>query len=188
MQGMSEAVTLYLVRHGRPTGSFAEVADPGLDEVGITQADAVAQELAAFGPLALITSPLRRARETATPFERLWRTTARVEPSVAEIPTPGADLPTRAAWLREVMRGQWSHLSEQHTQWRQRVIDTLVTLPSSTVVTTHFIAINVAVGAAIGDDRMICCEPDHCSATVLEVRGDRLHLVSLGRQRETKIL
>jgi len=188
MQGMSEAVTLYLVRHGRPTGGFAEVADPGLDEVGIAQAEAVAQELATLGPLSLVTSPLRRACETAIPFERRWRTTARIEPAVAEVPTPRADLPTRAAWLHEVMRGRWSDLPEQHTQWRQRVVDALVALPRSTVVTTHFIAINVAVGSAIEDDRMICCEPDHCSATVLEVRDGRLHLLSLGRQRETKIL
>ena len=188
MQGMSESVRLYLVRHGRPTGGFAEVVDPGLDEVGTAQAETVARELAALGPLSLITSPLRRARETAAPLERLWHTQARIEQAVAEIPTPGADPPTRAAWLREVMRGRWTDLAEQHRQWRQRLIDTLVTLPKSTVVTTHFIAINVAVGAATEDDRIVCCEPDHCSCTVLEVRDGRLHLVSLGRQRETQIL
>lgn len=188
MQGMSESVRLYLVRHGRPTGGFAEVVDPGLDEVGTAQAETVAQELAALGPLSIITSPLKRARETAAPLARLWRTTAQVEPAVAEIPTPGADPPARAAWLREIMHGRWTDLAEQHWQWRRRVIDTLVALPQSTVVTTHFIAINVAVGAATEDDRIICCEPDHCSCTVLEVRDGRLHMISLGRQRETKIL
>ena len=188
MQGMLDSVRLYLVRHGRPTGGFAEVVDPGLDEIGVMQAEAVARELEPLGPLAIITSPLRRARETAAPLERLWRTTARVEPAVAEIPTPGADPPARAAWLREVMHGSWTDLAEQYRQWRQGVIATLVALPKSTVVTSHFIAINVAVGAATEDARIVCCEPDHCSCTVLEVRDGRLHLLSLGRQRETKIL
>ncbi|MGE0683542.1 MAG: histidine phosphatase family protein [Candidatus Binatia bacterium] len=188
MQDMSDAVRLYLVRHGRPTGGFAEVVDPGLDEVGAAQAEAVAQKLESLGPLAIITSPLRRARETAAPLEKRWNVQARVEPAVAEIPTPGADPPTRAAWLREVMRGRWADLSEQHQQWRQRVVETLLSLPTSTVVTTHFIAINVVVGVAIKDDRIICCEPDHCSCTVLEVCDGQLRLVSLGEQRKTQIL
>jgi broad specificity phosphatase PhoE len=188
MQNMSDAIRLYLVRHGRPTGGFAEVVDPGLDEVGAAQAEAVAQELETLGPLSIITSPLKRARETAAPLARRWKTTAQIETAVAEIPTPGADPPTRAAWLRKVMRGRWTDLSEQHQQWRQRIVETLVSLPTSTVVTTHFIAINVAVGVATQDDRLICCEPDHCSYTVLELHNGRLQLVSLGRQRETRIL
>lgn len=188
MPDMANAIRLYLVRHGRPTGGFAEVADPGLDDVGAAQAEALAQELETLGPLAIMTSPLKRARETAAPLERRWKTTACIEPAVAEIPTPGADPPTRAAWLREIIHGRWPDLSEQHQQWRQRVIETLVSLPTSTMVTTHFIAVNVAVGAATQDDRIICCEPDHCSCTVLEVHSGRLQLVSLGRQRETQIL
>jgi broad specificity phosphatase PhoE len=185
---MKQPVRLYLIRHGRPTGGFAEVVDPGLDAVGATQAEAVAQELETLGPLAIITSPLKRARETAAPLERRWNVQARIESAVAEIPTPGADPPTRAAWLREAMRGRWPDLSEQHQQWRQRVVETLESLPISTVVTTHFIAINVAVGVATKDERIICCEPDHCSCTVLEVRDGRLRLVSSGKQRETRIL
>lgn len=185
---MKQPITLYLIRHGRPTGGFAEVVDPGLDELGVTQAETVAQELEALGPLSMITSPLRRARETAAPLERLWKTTARVEHAIAEVPTPGADPQTRAAWLQEVIHGRWTDLSAQHQQWRQQIVDTLVTLPTSTVVTTHFIAINVAVGVATGDARLICCEPDHCSCTVLEVRAGRLQLIALGRQRETQIL
>jgi hypothetical protein len=54
-------------------------------------------------------------------------------------------------------------------------------------MTTHFVAINVAVGMATNDARMVCFEPDHCSCTVLEVRDGTLRLVSLGRQRATVI-
>ena len=111
---MKQPVRLYLIRHGRPTGGFAEVVDPGLDIVGAAQAEAVAQELETFGPFSLITSPLKRARETAAPLEKRWNVQARVEHAVAEIPTPDADPPTRAAWLRAAMRGRWTDLSEQH--------------------------------------------------------------------------
>jgi hypothetical protein len=112
----------------------------------------------------------------------------RIEPAVAEIPTPQSDLQARTTWLRAAMRGRWSELGAVHQRWRDRLVATLAGLGTSTVVTTHFIAINVAVGAATGDDRMVCCEPDHCSCSVLEVRAGQLHLVSLGQQRKTQIL
>lgn len=185
---MEQSVKLYLVRHGRPSAGFGEAIDPGLDEIGREQAEAAAQALASIGPLSMLTSPLRRARETAAPLERLWKVTARVEPAVAELPTPSATPQERSAWLRMRLKGRWNELPMLHQQWREQVVATLVSLPTSTVITTHFIAINVAVGAALGDDRLICCEPDHCACTILEVKNGQLQLVALGRQRETQIL
>src|SRR5712692_9430607 len=170
---MASSVLLYLIRHGHASAGFAEAHDPGLDEVGRVQAEAVAQELAPLGPLPLITSPLRRARETAAPLEVRWGRKARIEPAVAEIPTPTADLQARTTWL--------------HQDWRERVAAALITLGTSTVVTTHFVAINAAVSVATGDDRMACFEPDHCSCTVLEVVDRTLRVVTLGRQRATQI-
>jgi len=185
---MTQEVKIYLVRHGRPSAGFSEALDPGLDEVGWTQAETAAQELAPIGPLPILTSPLRRTRDTAAPLERVWQVTARIEPVVAELPMPGAAPHTRAAWLREALRGRWRDLSEFYQQWRELMVTTLGALDRSTVVTTHFIAINVAVGAATGDDRLDCFQPDHCSCTVLEVKDGRLQLVSLGRERETLVL
>ncbi|MBI3800376.1 MAG: histidine phosphatase family protein [Deltaproteobacteria bacterium] len=185
---MASSVLLYLIRHGRPSAGFAEAQDPGLDEVGRQQAEAVAQELAALGPLAMLTSPLKRARETAVPLEAVWRVQARVEQAVAEIPTPTADPLTRSSWLHQALRGRWSELPTVYQQWREQVAAALSALTTPTVITTHFVAINAAVGVATGDDRMICFEPDHCSCTVLEVADGTLRVVTLGRQRATRIL
>jgi broad specificity phosphatase PhoE len=184
---MASAVRLYLIRHGRASAGFAEAHDPELDEVGRQQAATIAQELAPLGPLPIITSPLKRARETAEPFEVQWNLKARVEEAVAEIPTPGMDLQVRSAWLHRAMRGRWSDLPAFHQNWRNQVVAALVASPTSTVVTTHFVAINAVVSAATGDDRMICFEPDNCSCTVVEVLEGALRLVSLGRQRATQI-
>ena len=184
---MASSVLLYLIRHGRASAGFAEASDPGLDEVGQAQAEAVAQELASLGPLPLITSPLRRARETAAPLEVRWERMAQTEPAVAEIPTPTADLQARTTWLHQALRGRWSDLPVDYQDWRERVAAALITLGTSTVVTTHFVAINAAVSVATGDDRMACFEPDHCSCTVLEVVDRTLRVVTLGRQRATQI-
>lgn len=36
---MTQPVRIYLIRHGRASGGFAEAHDPGLDEVGRTQSE-----------------------------------------------------------------------------------------------------------------------------------------------------
>jgi hypothetical protein len=55
------------------------------------------------------------------------------------------------------------------------------------VVHSHFIAINVVVGAALGDDRVVCFAPDNCSWTVVDVTGDSISLVTLGEQATTEV-
>ncbi len=180
--------TLYLIRHGQASAGFDQAHDPGLDAIGRAQAEAIATTLASLGPLPIVTSPLRRTRQTAAAFEKRWKVQARIEPAVAEIPAPTPDLQARTVWLRQAMRGRWHELGLQYQEWRQQVVAALLALKTTTVVTSHFIAINAAVGAATQDDRVICFEPDNCSCTRLEVHEGRLRVVELGRQRETRIL
>jgi broad specificity phosphatase PhoE len=55
------------------------------------------------------------------------------------------------------------------------------------VVVTHYVAINVAVGAATADDRFVCFHPDNGSVTVLRHDGDGLHVEQLGAERDTVV-
>lgn len=184
---MTPGPKLYLIRHGQPQAGFGEQPDPGLDERGHRQAAELAKRLQPLGRLSLITSPLRRARDTALPFERMWKCEARVAPAVAEIPSPGQDLAERAAWIRRVLRGRWSELPDVYQDWKAQLVAFLSSLQTPSLITTHFVAINAAVGAARNDDRMVCFEPDHCSCTVLEQRGGSLRVVSLGHERRTRV-
>lgn len=181
-------VRLYLVRHGKAAAAFAEAHDPGLDPSGVAQAEALAERLAPLGPLPILTSPLRRARQTAAPLERRWRFTARIEPAVGEIPSPMEDPAARGAWLRGVLAGRWADQPADLRHWRRSVTDTLLALPRPTVIVTHFVAINAAVGLAEGDDRIAGFEPDHCSVTVLDVEDGALRLVRRGVERATQVL
>ena len=63
---------IYLVRHGRAELGWGMDYDPGLDDLGRSQASAAANKLAPLGPLEVISSPLRRARQTAMPLAELW--------------------------------------------------------------------------------------------------------------------
>ncbi|MGD8226348.1 MAG: histidine phosphatase family protein [Desulfobacteraceae bacterium] len=171
---------LYLVRHGKATASWAEDFDPGLDKVGKSQAKGVAQTLAPLGPLEVITSPLSRAQETARPLSNIWGCTGRIEERVGEIPSPTEDLVGRTQWLQGVMGKGWPELGEDLLSWRQGVVEALLALHVDTVVFTHFIAINVLVGVATGDDRVVCFWPDNGSITIVEANGSRLTLIERG--------
>ena len=170
---------LWLVRHGRAASAYDAHPDPGLDELGEEQARAVAGRLATIGPAAIVASPLQRARETAMPLERLWGTEATVEPRVAEIPSPTDDLEARGVWVRETMASSWDALGAEHQRWRDAVVQTLLGLESDTVVFTHFIAINAALGSARGDTAVVTEMLGNGSVTTLDSDGTTLSVVDV---------
>ena len=183
---------LYLVRHGHAAAGWSEDTDPDLDELGRTQAVAVAVELAELGPLAIVTSPLRRARSTAAAFEKVWGVPAVVEPRVGEIPSPAGaegELERRGPWLGRIMAATWDDpvVDTVLQGWRRAVVDALLGMAEDAVVTSHFIAINAALGEATSDRRVTCFRPDNCSFTVIDNAGSRLQLVQRGREAVTTV-
>jgi broad specificity phosphatase PhoE len=178
---------VYLVRHGRATASFAEAHDPGLDASGRQQAEAAAARLTGIGPLRILSSPLRRARETAAPLERRWARPAQIEGRIGEIPSPGLGLAERAAWLQAAMTRGWAELPAALQAWRRGVIETLLAMSEPAVVFTHYIAINVAVAHALGGDRVVLFAPTHCSVTILESDGRGLRLIERGAEAVTAV-
>ena len=174
---------LYLVRHGRAAAGWDADPDPGLDDVGRAEAEAVADAQAPLGPLPIVVSPLRRTLETARPLEDRWGVAARVEPRVGEIASPaGMSLEDRGVWLRGAMAGTWTELGDAYLAWRDDVADFVRSLTEDTVVVSHFIAINAVVGRATGDDRVVCFTPRNCCRTVVETDGSSITVVDLGEE------
>ena len=158
---------LYLIRHGEPSGTWEDSHDPGLTVLGRSQAQVAPDRLRLLQPKQLVPNPLRRA---------------------AEIPTPAnMNLEHRGDWLRAIMSRTWNEAAPDLRQWRDGVVDYLTRLQADSAVYSHFVAINVALGASIGDDRVTCFRPAHASVTVLETSGRGLSLVELGAVAETTV-
>lgn len=182
--------TLVLVRHGEAAAGWDADLDPGLSSEGRAQAEALIHDLVHLGPLPIVVSPLRRTLETAAALAARWGVEPRTEPGVGEIVAPAdrADLAARTDWLRTAMAGHWSDLGDDHLAWRQRVLDRLGAIEGDAVVVSHFVAINVAVGEASGDDRVVCFAPGYCSRTVLNVDEDgRFTVRRLGQSAVTQV-
>ena len=178
-----------LVRHGRAAAGWNVDPDPGLDDVGTQQAGRVGAQLSVLQPMTLVSSPLRRCRETASPLATAWNATVAIEPRVAEIPSPdGVAMADRVEWLREAMRGTWSALGHRYTGYRDDVVAAIRELPTDAVVFSHFVAINAVIGAATGDDRLVIRSLDNTSVTVVEVTPTgEVRLLEGGHEADTLI-
>lgn len=186
--------TLYLVRHGRAAAGWNVDPDPPLDDLGRQQALDVAAKLSSKGPLSVYSSPLLRCQQTAFPLATAWGTQATIEPGVSEIPSPeGYSLENRAEWLREAMAGTWTQVAEKsgdlYAQYRQRVVDTVASMREDAVIFSHYIAINVIIGEALNDDRVVVANLSNCSVTTVDVSSDgTMSLTEIGGEGESVIL
>jgi broad specificity phosphatase PhoE len=181
---------LYLVRHGEPTGNWGSSPDPdpGLTELGHQQAKATADRLRLLSPRQIVTSPLRRAAETAMPLAMSLSMQPHVVKEISEIPTPPSIIPQhRTEWLRAVMARNWSDVESSLQQWRESAVGFLTRLSADTAVFSHYVMINAALGSAIGDERVMCYSPAHASVTILETNGRLLSLVELGDTAQTAV-
>jgi broad specificity phosphatase PhoE len=186
-----------MIRHGKPASTWgAQLADidPGLDVDGRDQAKKAAETLMALPPAHrptfVVSSPLRRCKETARPFSALLGAECVVEPAVAEVPTPhGMPDSERGAWLRRAFATDWDKIEGEidYRQWRDRVAEAVVRNAGAAIF-THFVALNAAVAVAKGSDKVMNFQPDHASITTFEVEDGVLKLVSLGRAAVTAIL
>ncbi|RLE25186.1 MAG: histidine phosphatase family protein, partial [Actinobacteria bacterium] len=145
-----------LVRHGRAAAGWDTDPDPGLDDLGVAQARAVGLDLLQADAPVVLSSPLRRCRETSSYYAGLARAEVEIEPAVSEIPAPvGIEMAGRADWLRRVMVGVWSELDDRYENYRAGVVERIRMCDQDTIIFSHFVAINAVIGAAIHDDRLV---------------------------------
>jgi probable phosphoglycerate mutase len=180
---------LVLVRHGEPVrideGDVEGPADPGLTERGHDQAARVAAWLAVDGVDAIVTSPLRRARETAAPLASALGLEPEVDPGVSEYDaTAGHYIPIeelRAAkderWYATI-EGRWADVGGiDPAEFQRQVVpafDALIERHAGqrVAVMTHGGVINVFLAQVIGIERLLWFHPEYTSISrVQAARG-----------------
>ncbi len=176
-------MTIYLVRHGLAAAG-ADDLDPGLAPLGHEQAHAVAAALAGIAAGRLFVSPLRRTRETALPIARELGLPQEIRDEVAEVFNPSMPAEERRSMIGPFMAGRWAEQPEVLRAWRRRVVDTLLeaglaagAADRDLVVVSHYIAISVAIGAAMDDDRVVPVPMANASITTMNAGHGGLTLL-----------
>jgi broad specificity phosphatase PhoE len=179
---------LFLVRHGEAAANWGEASDPGLSDLGRQQAEEVADRLKQHiqGDSQLLSSPLRRAVETAGPLARILRKAVLEDEAFREIPSP-VPLMQRQAWLRQFMQQRWCDQGEGLVSWRTAALQHLLDLKCPAVVFTHFLVINAVVGQVLDRPETLCFWPANGSVTSFRHNGAGLELLALGEEVETLV-
>jgi broad specificity phosphatase PhoE len=187
---------IHLIRHGRPASTWGqgEDDDPGLDPVGQAQAEAVRDRLLALPPgerpTRVVSSPLRRCRETAAPTAAALGLEIEIDPGVGEIPTPDAlAADQRRPWLQRAFQGTWDQIEgdRDYAVWREAVVAALQRRAGAAVF-SHFVAINAVVSRLLDDPRVVGFRPDHASVTTLGIDEGGLTLLARGDEAVTTVL
>lgn len=169
-----------LVRHALPLRSeHGEGSDPDLSEQGRQQVERLPQALARFPISRVVSSPQRRAVQTAEPVAAARRLTVEIDDRFAEY---DRDLPLYipVEQIREERPDEWARLAQGHLPsavdedaFRARVraaVDDLVSAaePEDTVaVFSHGGVINVLLHEILGTARLLSFPVDYASVTRL---------------------
>ncbi len=185
---------LVLIRHALPIrlDAVSGPADPPLDELGQSQARALAEDLGPTHLDALYTSPLLRARETAQPIEALTGLEAGVVDGVAEWDrhatsyVPIEQLRTEApeVW-RALASGDLAALGIDVDAFVARVVEAMTEIAAAHAgqrvgVVCHGGVINVYLSQVLGLDRLLFFPPSYTSVSRVAISDDgRTGLLSL---------
>ena len=180
---------IFLVRHGEAAAAWGQDPDPGLSALGGRQAVAAADNLLPrlAANVKLVSSPLKRAQETASPLSASLGLPVSINEAFCEIPAP-VPLADRQTWLRSFMAQRWSEQPAEILQWRDAAMEQLLSLAAPTVIFSHFLVLNAVVGTISGHADTLYFWPDNASITHLKMRSDgTLALAELGEQMETVV-
>ena len=180
---------LLLVRHAEPfrvaAGDVAGPADPGLSDRGHAQAERLAAWLAGEQIGAVVTSPLRRARETAARVAAAIGLAAVVDAGIAEydatsdeyIPIEELRAAKDERWYATI-EGRWADVGGVDPREFQRQVlpamDALIDRYAGerVAVIAHAGVINVFLAHLLDIDRRLWFHPEYASISrVLAARG-----------------
>lgn len=192
---------LLVIRHAEPVRVTAEEtggapADPGLTGRGHEQARRLAAWLAAEGVDRVVSSPLRRAVETAAPLATALGLELDIESELCEydraadsyIPVEEMRAEQDDRWLAMV-EGRWEDFGgENPHRFRARIVPCLDRVIAGTpggrvAAVCHGGVINVYLAAVLGLDRHLWFEPGYTS--ISRVRAARSGARSVATLNET---
>lgn len=180
---------IYCVRHGQAASSWEQNTDPGLSEAGLQQAGTLAASWPYSEIKQIISSPMLRTRQTASPLATALDMPVQVNEAFREIPTPpSVPMAHRLQWLQSCARQEWGEMDNLLVQWRSRLLGAITSLQQPTVIFTHFMVMNAIAGHILAREQLVHYQPDYTSILKLDLNHGALSLVELGAQARRRIL
>ena len=132
-----ETINIFIIRHGEAAKLWDEDPDPSLSEKGQLQSNGIVQKLINEldgKEFKVLSSPLKRARETAEPLQKKLGFEIKIDDTFAEIPSPEVTLSDRKNWLKSIFDTNVADLGEVQKNWRDGIINSISRLEEHTVI------------------------------------------------------
>ena len=165
-------MAIYLIRHGKTETPWVKHADSKLSALGQEQACALVDSWSFPAPRKVVSSPLKRALETAQPLAGHYGIDVEVIDSFGEIPAPQVGDPEREPFLKRLIdpNTTWKDFDDGRVlEWRERLIREAMNLPDQTAVFTHYATINALISAAQKSRYINAVNPENCSPVLFEI-------------------
>lgn len=186
---------LIFVRHAEPVRidsaeSGGRPVDPPLTQLGVAQADLLADWLAHERIDAVLSSPQRRARETAAPIARAHGLDIEISPGIVEydvqadhyIPVDELKARRDPQWFA-MIEGRWTDFGgDTPEDFRNRIarsVDAIIErfAGQRVVAVCHGGVINVAIAMILGIDRLLWFDPHYTSVSRIVASRDGVRSV-----------
>ena len=180
---------IYIIRHGEAAKSWEVDRDPELSPKGKEQAQNISDILAQedLNDFQVISSPLKRAIETAEPISKKLSKEIEIKESFIEIPSPGIEMSERPSWLKEMFSREVDQFEKPQADWRDEIISVTHSFKSPTLIFSHFMVINVLVGYLQRSNKIVTFYPDNCSVTKMSLNQGILSLEEVGSSQESVV-
>ncbi|MDA3628821.1 histidine phosphatase family protein [Saccharopolyspora sp. WRP15-2] len=180
---------LLLIRHGRPVRAEAASGgvDPGLTPEGALQAEQLAEFLTRPGAReihAVHSSPMNRARETATPLAKKLGVSVVEDDGIVEfdhgapiyIPAEEYRGDRRRQW-EELLQGRWHGYEFDMDGFRRRVVESIERVAATSshqtvAIVCHSGVINAYLAHVLGTAEPMFFTPDYTSVSRVVAAGD----------------
>lgn len=132
---------IYLVRHGKTGYPWDPDLDCGLNQLGLLQAEELAKTISNETHIPIISSPLRRAQESAAILAKRWESPIIIDTRVGEIPFPQNCSIPPMDWLKEIMNDNWVNLDSNIIEWKKIVAKCIMEQDNDCIIFTHYLTI-----------------------------------------------
>jgi broad specificity phosphatase PhoE len=184
-----------MIRHGRPETQNGD-SDPDLCDAGRKQARSLSDYLSRAGVARLVSSPLRRALQTAEPTAQALGLDVAVIEGLAEADRYGKsyrsveELRRKPEVWGQFLADPIGFLGADPIAFRREVLSAFEQVLAGDVAKvaafTHGLPINVVLSHVLGLDRVTHFVPHYCS--ISRLNGDSLDRLSVVSVNETTFL
>lgn len=171
---------LYLVRHGKTGKSWDPKLDMPLNSEGNDQSLKLALLLKDEKRLPILSSPLKRSKQSADPLSTFWNIPCEIDDRFGEIPFCNEDDIEPMDWLKSIMTKKWSQLPAHLNSWKANVGQAVCLIQEPSIIFTHYLTIAAIYSELMGVDMVDSFQSKNCQLVKLERFSEEWRFDNLG--------